>query len=103
MPKSPLTPRALEIRALLRRHERGESLESLAREAGLKLATLTWWRSRLRRGPRLEPQNFVEVQVARAPTSSAPLVVAIGELRHEIPRDFDEEQVVQAIRVLRRC
>lgn len=43
-----LTPRAQEMLSFLRRLSAGESLPSLAREAGVAPATLTWWRHRLR-------------------------------------------------------
>ena len=106
MPESDPTPRALEMRDLFLRQERGETLESLAQKVGLKSSTLKWWRSRLRRDGLLSRKQasarFVEVSVKKNEQRD-PLVVEVAGVRLLLPASFDAEALARAITVLRRC
>ena len=108
-----LTPRALEIRSLLLRHDRGDAtLEELAAEAGIRPTTLRWWRSRLRQsGALADPipsTSFVELPrsddaPAAPPARSEPFTVALSDLRITVPVGFDGDELHRLIGVLRGC
>lgn len=90
----------------LRRHAAGESLASLAQEAGVRPATMTWWRSQLRRELSSTDSPFIELTLADeavAERAESPFVVQLGDFRTEVPRDFIGGDLERLLLVLRRC
>ena len=105
------TPRELEIRALVREHDRrGVSWASLAEREGMALGTLSWWRSEIRRRDRertrLEVDRFVEVDVAASgiPVSMPSFELALPDGRVlRIPAGFDLEDLRRLLTALAPC
>lgn len=102
------TPRELEIRALIREHDRkGLSWAALAEREGISLGTLSWWRSEIRRRDRervpLEVEQFVEVDVVRPVTtgSASTFELALPDGRVvRIAAGFDPEDLRRLLAVL---
>jgi hypothetical protein len=101
--------RAVEMDTALRElEESGLGVAAFARERGIALSTLRWWRAKRRRGARAKgtrrggrPPRLVEVIGSRGPAarSGAGFEVTLGNGRRVVvPMGFD----VEALRVLIR-
>ena len=112
------TPAEARYRKILKEHERGVSLTTLARRHGLKRSTLVWWkwqlgrRDRDRRSRRLRKAKGVPqlVPVRFEPTSAAAPPRDPNTERFEVllrsgravrvPPGFDDGELGRLVRVL---
>lgn len=89
----------------------GLTCREYAARAGLKPATLAWWKWKLGRGSATEPAPlpFLELPAAVNRPACAPpgdergLVLHVGEVRVEVPADFDGPTLARVLGVLGAC
>ena len=96
-------------RSLIAAQERsGESVAQFAEQRGLNAATLYWWRSRLRRRDRVDPQ-FVPIEIVDSkPASSRDARAAfelelVGGRRLRVAAGFDADELARLIAAVERA
>ena len=85
--------------------EAGDDAVAVARRHGVRLVTLRWWCSEMRRrarastmeGPRLLPVVVKGDVALRAASSSERVVVEVGALRMSLPGDARPEQLAAIV------
>ena len=97
-----------KYRRLIARADTGEPIIELAAEAGVKPATVRWWRSELRRRDRepdhVEPASLIPVRlvskIGSGPGEPIELVTARGRII--LRPGFDESTLARLLSVLER-
>jgi len=113
MKKHELTPRAREMRGVLRQWERsGLTQREFAARRGMPVSTLVWWRRVLgwkpdsgRRSPGPRGAKFVELKLASPAPLAAPLEVVLpGGALVRVPSGFDAAALRAVVAALEpRC
>jgi len=101
------TERSREMRRLMARHERsGLTLSEFAQREGMVLATLYWWRRRLRKIENTPPPSvsFTEVSGVAAPGGGDGFEVVLeGGTTVRVPQRFDRASLRMLLETLREC
>ena len=84
--------------------ERGTAIGTVAQRYGVKLSTLRWWRSRLRRGDHSVALRLLPVVVTRAAIDEVIHIdVAVRNLVVRVPVGADIEFAAAFVRALEPC
>ena len=98
--------RSIWAKRVERWRDSGLTANEFAAELGINARTLSYWKYRLKKEDRVEAAApaFVEAAVMPAQPASRcgqPVEVFIGDVRLQVPLDFDADQLTRLIAVVR--